>query len=137
MQGNNNKKVLYFTVIAVMLAMCVYGIWQNKKWANSEGVYIIGVVEKLDLARNGWKIQRAYSFSNKIYRNSAVYPFEYFNKNDVGHRFFLRILRTTPEDGAALIPIGVPDSITASPVDGWSEEWMNEHFPKVVEYIRG
>jgi hypothetical protein len=31
--------------------------------------------------------------------------------------------------------IQVPDSIQSCPAEGWSEEWMREHFPKVVAFV--
>jgi len=137
MPGSKRANLIVAIVFFVVLgAMCLYGIWKNNRWTSGDGVYVIGSINEITLARNGWKVTRTYTLSKNTYSDNAIYPFEYFNRSSVGKRYFLRLLREHPEEGAALIPIiRVPDSIVIAPPDGWSEAWMKEHFPKVVEYV--
>lgn len=58
------------------------------------------------------------------------------HSKSVGERYFVRFLKNEPASKYALIPtLKVPDSVQNAPSAGWTEQWMKEHYPKVVEYI--
>lgn len=135
----NKKKVNYWLIggaLVVLLAAGYYSYLRDKEIRNN-GVYTIAQICPKHIARGGWKVYATINFRNKIYEYDPVIEWEHFGLKDTCKVFFVKILDYDPEDGIGIIPkrIAKPDSIKSAPPEGWSEAWMKEHFPKVVEYV--
>ncbi|OSZ79001.1 hypothetical protein CAP35_12345 [Chitinophagaceae bacterium IBVUCB1] len=134
----NNKRislVIAIVFVSVLIPGMFYSYQRDKKWLKAEGVYVVGTVCDIRVARNGWKVTRRYEYSKIRYNNYGLYSWEYFNRHSIGKKYFIRLAREDPDYGGQLVPImEVPDSLLLVPNRVWSEQWMKVHFPKVVEY---
>lgn len=136
-----NKKVNYWLIAGVFVVLIIGGYYSYQKdlAARKSGIYTIAEIEKIRIARSGWRVWMRIAYQNVYLHEEAVYFYEYFNSNSVGNRYFIKINYKEQQseiESMRLVPtIEVPDSLQTAPPDGWTEEWMEEHFPKVVEYV--
>jgi hypothetical protein len=135
------RKRLNILLVIVFLSIFVAGGYYSYKKDQTvinNGIYTIAQVEKISLARGGWRVWLQIRSKYGNLNEDAVYFYEYFNINSIGDRYFIKILYDSSRSikTMRLVPvIKVPDSIKSVPSEGWSEEWMRQHFPKVVEYV--
>jgi len=131
-------KVNWKIVVIVFVVLIFAGIYSYRKieYKRNNGVYTLGEITSVHLARNGWKIHVNYRFSRREFSIYTIVFFEGFSPRNIGRRYFVKILPENPGDGLILVPgVEVPDSVQLAPDNGWSEDWMKEHFPKAVEYV--
>ena len=137
----NKKRTNYWLIAGVLVILMVGSYYSYRKdlVVRKNGIYTIAKIEKIRIARSGWRVGILIAYQNAYFHEEAVYFYEYFNSNSVGNSYFIKINYKEQEnkiESMRLVPIvQVPDSIQSAPPEGWSEEWMREHFPKVVEYV--
>jgi hypothetical protein len=130
------KNIILALTSSILLISSGYYSYIKDINVRTRGIYSIATINSINISRNGWKIVVSYPYSGNAYTGSGLDDLSYYNKNDVGKRLFIKFLMENPGREHILIPfIQVPDSIKTPPQMGWSEEWMKQQFPKVVEYV--
>lgn len=137
----NKKRVNYWLIAGIVIILLSGGYYSYQKdlAARKSGIYTIAKIEKIRIARSGWRVWMLITHQNAYFHEEAVYFYEYFNAKSVGNRYFIKINYKEQQnkiESMRLVPIvEVPDSIQSAPPEGWTEAWMQEHFPEVVEYV--
>jgi hypothetical protein len=129
------NNLLIFLFFGAFIIGCYYAYLDDEK-ARNNGVYTIATFFKKGVGKNGWRVDVYLYYNNKQFEYSGLVDWEVFSLNDKSKRFFTKILDTDPQSGyLPVFSVEVPDSIQIAPPEGWSEEWMKAHFPKVVEDV--
>lgn len=136
MQG----KKLNYRIIAIVVALLIvagYKSYLDVEYAIKHAIYTIAYVQKMRPAKNGWKVNTQIYYKNKMYKYEHLQFWETFSVNQNSRRLFATISVKNKKVGLGFIYDGddVPDSIQSAPPEGWTEQWMKEHFPKVVENL--
>lgn len=139
MEQEQKKKINYWLIGGSLIILVIMGYFsfQDVENARNNGVYTIASVTKLRPAKNGWKVNTSIEYKNRFFQFDHLEVWESFSLRDSRKRFFAKIRM---EDGECKLGFiyskeEVPDSLQVAPTEGWSEEWMKEHFPEVVENV--
>lgn len=133
-----NKKVNYWLIAGVVIVLLFAGYYSYRAdmSVRENGIYSVATVTNIRIARNGWKVIVEYTYKGNINKGEGLNDISDFKLTDVGKRYFVKFQKEQPDGNHILIPnIEVPDSIQSVPPEGWSEVWMQEHFPEVVEFV--
>ena len=134
------KKSTLYTIIALVL-FSVFGIVYHVYHSNilkKNGIYTIITLEKITGGGRGCEINIYFSYIYKNIKHEGrgdCASRTEVSEKDIGHRFFMGF---TPDKNGntegffnILFRCSVPDTLQA-PAEGWSQEWMKEHFPDCV-----
>jgi|GEM_PF-2613525 len=132
------KKRNYLLAAGVLIVLIIGGNYSYRadKSVRENGIYSIATITSIKIARNGWKVIVVYPYMDILNTGEGLNDIKDFDMNDLGKRYFIKFQKEHPNGNHVLIPtVKVPDSIQSAPLLGWSEAWMNVHFPEVVEYV--
>lgn len=135
------KKSTVYTIIALGL-FAAFGAFYQIRSSNKlgkNGIYTIVTIEKIKGGGRGCGIDIYVSFTYKKIEHKKWYDcftHAQVSENPIGKRFFMKFI---PNDKGffdksidILYHCPVPDTLQAPP-EGWSQEWMEEHFPDCVK----
>jgi hypothetical protein len=131
------KKSNYYVLIGFILFL-VYGVYydlHSRNLLTNYGRYTIGTIEKIDGGGRGCALSIYVSFvyKNIKYTENGCAELDEVKKSFIGKHFFVKIVPNNIDRAFNIkYSCPVPDSITVAPSEGWSEEWMQEHFPDCV-----
>lgn len=130
-----NKSTIYTIIALGLLAISgiVYRTYHSSI-LRKNGIYTIITLEKIKGGGRGCEIDVYFSYTYKGIKHEGradCYSRTEVSEKDIGHRFFMKF---TPDKNGfvnLLFRCIVPDTLQA-PANGWSQEWMEEHFPNCV-----
>ena len=126
------KRSSYYIILAIVFfaAFSIYYFLQSNRLLSSTGRYTIGTVDKMKPAGNGMRVYISFFYKDVKQERDYIEDIGKIKKLEVGQKFFIKFI---PSDNRAFdfnSDCFVPESIKNAPFDGWSEEWMQEHFPE-------
>lgn len=128
----NNQFIILGVVLFVILAILFE--WHSNKILNLEGRYTIGTIEKIRPAGNGVRVYISFFYHKKNEERDYIEDVGIVQRLYIGKRLFIKFV---PDDISQVFDFNincqVPDSILVAPPEGWSQEWMKEHFPDCVK----
>jgi hypothetical protein len=125
--------------IGLFIGFAIFYDWYSSNrfydLLDSEGVYTIGTIEKVEsLSKGGPLSHITYTYKNLSHEGEYIGDLGVNQKPYMGKRFFIKIIPNNPKIGIYFNPnFSVPDSILSAPPEGWSQDWMKEHFPDCVK----
>jgi hypothetical protein len=124
--------IIIFIVCAILYSsISEYRFSQSM---NKDGVYTIGTIESIKSLSKGGPLSRiSYTYKNTLYYGEYIGDLSSISKPHIGKHFFIKIIPGNPKMGILFkLTCIVPDSIIAAPPGGWSNSWMEYHFPDCV-----
>jgi len=134
------KKSKTYIIIGI-IAFLIYALYYDKHSSvrfnnllDEKGVYTIGTIDKIEgLSKGGPLAHISYRYKNTRNEGQYIGDLSSVPTPHIGKHFFIKIVPDNPQIGIYFNPHCIaPDSILVAPFEGWSQEWMKEHFPECV-----
>jgi len=129
------KKTTITAIVIIVLLIGMYFAYESDENLIKRGRYALATITKTQYARGGIRVWSTFSYRGVNYKVDGIHPIPELTIDDVGKRFFILFSPESPGSHSRLTNYMAPDSMQYVPSEGWSEAWMQEHFPKVVEYV--
>ncbi len=124
-----------YSIIIIVIVFVIYAIyyhWHSTNLLSVTGRYTIGTVDKMKPAGNGIGVYISFFYKGIKQERDYTEDIGYIKKLRVGKRLFIKFVPSGNRAFGFNLDCTVPDSITNAAYDGWSEEWMQEHFPNCI-----
>ncbi len=128
------------TPLIVILLFLVVGLtfqWYTTKVLSDSKTYSIGTIDTIKAGGIGCAVLCVSSFTFKGKKITSRDCLDSSNGNQAktGSRFFCKINSGNPNlSFEPYFDHPVPDSLRSSPDNGFTEDWIREHFPDVLNH---
>jgi hypothetical protein len=130
------KKRNYYLIffIIAFIGFAIYYQVHSSKRLKIDGRYTIATIDNIKATGNGLRVYISFSYKGIKKDKDYIEDVGKIKNLKISQRLFIKF---DPSDFYGSIDFNsdcyVPDSIKAAPENGWSEEWMQEHFPNCVQ----
>ena len=128
------RKIFIIIAILVFVVYAIYYGLQGDDLLEKSGRYVIGTINKIEGGGGGGcslKIYISFKYDGIEQKESYCEDLQKINESVIGKKVFLKII---PDNLGRKLKVyyncSIPNNIEATPSEGWSQEWMQEHFPK-------
>ena len=128
------KRSNYYIILAIVLfiTFSIYYLMHSNRLLSSTGRYTIGTVDKMKPAGNGIRVYISFFYKNIKQERDYIEDIGKIKKLKIGQKLFIKFIPSDNRTFDFNPECHVPGTFKDAPVDGWSEEWMREHFPECI-----
>lgn len=123
--------------MVLIITLSLYELYrgcQKEQLLKGTGKYTIGVIEKIKVGSKGMIVFISYYSNNKKIETNIITDYENKGKLHAGKRIFIKYILKRNEKFIQLdFDCIVPGSIKTTLANGWTKEWMKQHFPGYVK----
>jgi len=133
------KKSKFFVGLAILFFVmyAIYYGFQGEDLLDKNGRYVIGTINKIEGGGGRGcvlKIYVSFNYNGIEQKESYCENLQKIDESFIGKRVFLKIIPDHLDRKFIIFyNCSIPNNIGAMPTEGWSQEWMKEHFSGCIK----